>query len=646
MTKKIIRKVPFIFLLFQIAAALYLNITKSNILLDFDSSLALRHAVEIWKNKQLVLANFEAVSSLEIDCVSFFAAPIYMATSNLGLSYGIIHLIMMSVMCLTVFDIFKNAQIKQSYACLANILLLTPYACGQLDYYNMLFISAGQYEFKIITMLLCIDILLMKKFKTYKNMFVIAVFFAFLGLTTLSAGKYVLITVLLPVIVYMTLSLFTDKKMCTKNKIILYSTALIFTFAVLYVRKYYFGAPEGRNQTLCSYYDFKDNLLNCITSIFVLTGGIQSSSETAVFSLKSITTLIKLVFFVSAYIFEIYTIRKYKLLSHSPLVRLSCIVTALQLFILCVTNTKYGSSFYEYRYHIVWITQNFICCVYCLYTYFKNNTDNKILKKNKKYLLILISAALLSCNLYGFDFIRKLDDNVLRKCESIIDMAHQNNTDKILFYSEDEGMYSRYAHIIRALDINSNALRVRDTLDKAQILDFYYGAADSQATGPSNLLVTDKDNFKKIPSEIRKEYKLIGSDDNDDYYITDNSKWDLQAGFPEYLDTSDDCLTSPGYVLGFDSTSSQRTAEAELKAPSDSYRYLYDITVSFDCDGKDKKDNVISLEGSQCSIDDTDEDGTLTLENIDLVQGETVKFNIRYGMKTDISKITFTRKPR
>ena len=55
----------------QFILIVIINYTKANgELLDYDSSLAIRHAVEMWKNG-LFLDDWNYLTSLEIDCAAF-----------------------------------------------------------------------------------------------------------------------------------------------------------------------------------------------------------------------------------------------------------------------------------------------------------------------------------------------------------------------------------------------------------------------------------------------------------------------------------------------------------------------------------------------------------------------------------------------
>ncbi|MDO5560286.1 MAG: hypothetical protein Q4F95_11885 [Oscillospiraceae bacterium] len=639
-TNDFIKRVPLFFLLLQFVTAAILNFTRSQAFLDFDSALALRHAVEMWKDKSIAFANFAPVSSFEIDCPAFFAAPLYILTSSIGFSYGISHTFFLAVFCAVVFDVCKNSGLKFSYGCLANILILTPYTLGQLDYFNMLFISAGQYEFRAITMFLLIDLLLIKNFKKKRSLAVLAAFTFFLGLTTLSVGSYMLVMVVVPLCAYAIASAIFDKKSVKLCQIFLLAGSCIFCIIIIWGRKHFFGV-SGRTQYLCTYQNLFDNIINCITGVFAFLGAAVKQSHIKVGSLNSIAALAKLVFFSVVFIFQIVVIRRFKLLKTSPVVRICCIFSAVHLFVLSVTDTRYGSAVFESRYHILWILENFVCAVYCISVYMNSLKSDENGKKLRVMICLSTTAAILISNITGYININKYNTQYTDRSMQILETAKENDVSAIILYGDDA--FGRNAHIIRALDTDMNALWINDNCQKAYILDYFWGAADSAAMGPANILVTPADKFKELPEYIKCSYTFVKEDENDCYYKTIDNKWDIQAGFPVYLDYSEDYPTTPGFKKGFDPDTKERTLQAEFISPGDANIYTYDICVELDRDSKEKNTAELILEGKDCTLEDTDEDGKLSLSGITLRQGEKLKLRLQYGIKTDIIKIIYTR---
>ena len=644
MKKKIDKLIPaslVFILLFQVVLVLFMNCTRTATFLDYDSALVLRHAVEMWRNKQLVFHDFANVSSLEIDCVPFFAAPIYMLTGHAGVSYAVMHLIVMLFFGFVVSDIFKRCSIGRRYACLALIFIFIPYTLGQLEYSNMLFISAGQYAFRVVTLLFGIDVLMMKKCHGIKDIIVLILFTGFLMLTTLSTGSYMVIMVIFPMALFLAVGFLYDRKSFPVKKAFFVVLLFIACAAVLWLRKNYFGAEAGREQHLCTYDAFPGNIASCICGIFALLGGITWTDGINVFSVTSIQTLIKFVFFILMFGFEIRMIRKKKLFSSSPLVRACVLITGINLFILFVTDTRYGATVFEYRYHILWIVENFLCFAACLYEYNKKEKKSETEIHIRQYMSIVIAVMIVVSNGYGFYRMYTYNSCLINAVSDISAVAEKNNQNNVLFYGKNE--YISYAHVLRAIDIDTNAVAIKESLTGANILDYYIDSADSYAMGPENLLVTTKDAFNFIPEYARSEYRFVGEKDGNAFYLTENNMLDFQSGFPKYLDTSIDYVQSDLYKKTSDKDGNV-TAESQFTAPYDAYKYTYSINVEFS--GDKSGQSVLKLEGADFELSDTADDGKLSIENIDVLQRESLSLSLTFPSDMKIDRILFTRKSK
>ena len=106
----------------------YYNFTGTESFLDYDSSIAIRHAVEMWRHHTIFLKDFVYMTSMEIDCASFFAAPIYILTGNLSVSIGLAHLVLDIILLICIYCLLYNLQVDIKYRLLGILLFFTPYA--------------------------------------------------------------------------------------------------------------------------------------------------------------------------------------------------------------------------------------------------------------------------------------------------------------------------------------------------------------------------------------------------------------------------------------------------------------------------------------------------------------------------------------
>ena len=89
---------------------------------------------------------------------------------------------------------------------------------------------------------------------------------------------------------------------------------------------------------------------------FLLLGGVSGIEKIDALSIQGIAALTRLFFTGGCIIFSIvYFARKEKVENIEILVEYMLAVFGVNIFVLLAINTKYGSEFFEYRYHLMWI---------------------------------------------------------------------------------------------------------------------------------------------------------------------------------------------------------------------------------------------------------------------------------------------------
>ena len=75
-------------------------------------------------------------------------------------------------------------------------MIFTPYTYGQLEWSNMLFISAGQYEFRVLLVFVLFDVLLVCRTKKFYQSYIGISGMILTFWVSLSSGNYILYMVL------------------------------------------------------------------------------------------------------------------------------------------------------------------------------------------------------------------------------------------------------------------------------------------------------------------------------------------------------------------------------------------------------------------------------------------------------------------
>ena len=519
-----------IIIIIQFLTICYFNFTKSEFFLDFDSSLALRHGIDMWRNKAIFFENFAYVSSLELDCASFWAAPLVILTGNISLSFGIVHALLAMLIIFIILDIFHTIDADFWCAALSVIFVMTPFSRGQLEYFNMLFISAGQYVFRVISVLLLIDLLLKPNYKCIKNKIIIIIYMFFLFITALSAGNYILLMGIAPLVLNEIINIIKNQKIDLKkpSTLLLIASGIISILAIaIRVHNIGTGTTWRSSINLSPASNFYNNIFNCIVGIYLLCDGVTHNSSIPVTSLGGITRILKLLFCTACIIVVPILVKKYKIHKKTPFFQMAFVFAAVNLFVLMMTQTVYGSLVFEHRYHILWFVPIMLACGLCIF-YFTKSNKNVYMNKSI-FLFFFITIAL--ANLQGFKKINEVSSESYDYSSEVISVSDKYNTDTIILYNNNI-----YAHIIRAVDYSKNAIGIDN--GEAYILDYFFEASDNVVLGNNNIFVARAEEFEALPVYFKNRYSLVESLNDINYYYTDDNPFDMYTGLPRANSTS------------------------------------------------------------------------------------------------------------
>ena len=512
--EKVIGNILLFFIIAQGLAIFLINLLQTDTYLFSDNTLAIRHGIEIWR-KGIFLENFNYYSTLEIDNAAFLAIPLYFLTGNLGLSLGIVHVVLYVFTIYLICSIFKNSGYDTKYGYLAGFFLFTPYVIGGLDWGNMLFVTVGQYEFRVIVMLSIINLLIIalsKKdiLKEHIPLLILNMVLCFW--TTLSCGNYVLLMIVLPLCLFFVFITATSNKLDINRYalLILLSTILSCLFA-LKIRDNNVGETSRGNLFLQTADGFSDNIMSCITGFFMLFGGLTGGEATLIFSRQGIVKILKFIFICSCLILTYFKLKK---LNKSDYLHYMFIFIALvNLAVMILSITWYGADIYEYRYHIIWGAMLLIVTAASFdsikYVYLKR--------------LICIAAVGLSVliNIGGFDSIFDKTDALAMEKETI-KVANENDVDIIYFYNMPQE-----AAAIRVLDYDKKCMSVSYVTDHvfASTENYFEEYALQYDYEGEHLFVCDPNLLETIPEEIMGVYKQIGTLNGLNLYIGSENPW-------------------------------------------------------------------------------------------------------------------------
>ncbi len=492
------------------------NYFKAEKILDYDAAMAVRHAVEMWRNRTIFLENFGYTTSMEIDCASFFAAPIYILTGNYGLGAAIAHLVLDSILAYGIYHLLKNLDVTYEFRIFGILLVFLPYQAGQLSWDNMLFLSVGQYEFRATSAVLLFMLLTYKeKFKA-RQWVELAVCEFYITFTVLSAGNYLLIILLAPVVLYEGFVILTKEKIDWKDRNLRIAVFSMAVGCMAFVLRGAMHITTNRgNMNIIKETEFANNIWSCFTGAIALFGGLPNY-DIEIISAEGIGLFAR--FVVSCVILGLgiaafKSIRKMEEKRRNFMVRFSFLL-GVNMLVFLYTNTTYGSIVFEYRYHIVWSI-----LLITIDVMFLSKNWGAIRKWKKNALLFCIAAGIVVIDVSGFG--KLAGENWLNEgvINLTLEQAEERDVSNIIVA---DGVTARQ---MGAIDINKNVQFARVNEENGSIGFNTWGSSMDTHVDAKNIMAIRDEDLQKLSEDIKNAYTELTTIDEWHILYTENYSW-------------------------------------------------------------------------------------------------------------------------
>lgn len=492
------------------------NYFKAANMLDYDASMAVRHAVEMWRARTIFLQNFQYTTSMEIDCASFFAAPIYILTGNYGLGIAIVHLVLDGILAYAIYRLLKNMEVPFEFRILGIILVFLPYQHGQLAWANMLFLSVGQYEFRVTSAVLLFLLLSYKERFSKRQWIELVVCECYIAVTVLSTGNYLIIVLLVPIVLYEIFNILKKEKIDWKDRNLrIVVVSILIALGAYGVRMFMQISTNRSNMNIIKETEFADNFASCITGAISLFGGL-AIFEQPVISVEGIGYMVRFILgcLILGMGLVVFKNRKNLTENNEKIFIRFLFVLGLNMFVFIYTNTTYGSAVFEIRYHMMWCILLIMIDVMFLSLLWKRAG-----KWQKNVLLCCIVAGIVIIDASGFQHIAK--DNELN--EEVINRTLQGaNKNSVKDIVVVDGVTSRQ---MGALDINKNVQFGVVHEENATLGFITWGATMDTHMDAKNIMAIKESDLQKLSDEIRSAYTELAAEGEWHILYTEGYEW-------------------------------------------------------------------------------------------------------------------------
>ena len=365
-TKGILDKVVLTALIVQIAFIMYMNLFRGYTMIDFDSSSAYMHEMEMGSQGKLFPSEYSYQASLDLDGAAVISALFYRFTGNIFLSRGIANNLVVLLYLYIVSSVLRNLSLLKVWRRFGCLLFFIPYSMFILGYWRTLFAGGGFFAFRALTPLLIISLILDidkgKEIKEYAIRAALTLFIVFL--TGLSSGAYVMLCAVFPLILWEGVRAFVkgDLRELRSKRTLLGMSALLTSGLGIVLQKAVGFSSTADSKVILNSRKWTEALLSSFAGIFELFGGLTTHEGVKLFSLEAAGTAVDFgvtSVLIAAIIITLIICIKKKSISNMKGYIYS--VMLINGFMFAFLDLKYGDTVFESRYHLIPMLPPFSC---------------------------------------------------------------------------------------------------------------------------------------------------------------------------------------------------------------------------------------------------------------------------------------------
>lgn len=337
-----------------------------NATIDNDAGKVFTHMMAIWEAGSLAVPNWQYITTMELDCTTLLALPFYGLTHNPTLAFWCGNVILLAGWAALLYTLVRRLGGGPAKASLAVLVVLLPYELYTTGYWNMLFLNASQYAFKVMLPLLLVVLLLAPERPRRRDWVLLAIYVVGCWLTAFSSGIYVAACGLAPVLCLGLYNWLRGRLHATLYRLSCFFGSVAATLVGLIAQHLLGITTSASSMTLNSLETIRDNAVNCLIGFFRLFGAVPEESQ-AVFSLAGISALLRMAMAAAVLALALWvSVRAVLGLLPARLGSVGYLASIFwwNLAVLLATNTRYGDKYFEYRYHLIGAIPLLVLAVY------------------------------------------------------------------------------------------------------------------------------------------------------------------------------------------------------------------------------------------------------------------------------------------
>ena len=547
---KLLDKTILIALIAQIIFIFCMNLFRTYTIIDFDSSSAYLHEMEMGTQGKIFPEEYSYQASMDLDSASILSAFLYHLTSNIYLARGIANNLVVLLYIYVIHCILSNLALSVRWKRFCILLFFIPYSMTMLGYCRMLFTGGGFYALRALVPLLIISLILdidkNKSLKKYAGRAILLLFIVFL--TGLSSGAYVVLSAVFPLLLWEFVNAFikSDYGLLKSKKTGLGLAAVFASLAGMIVQKAVGFSSTADTKYILASNKWYDAVLSCFAGLFELFGGLTIHEHVKLFSIRAIGTAVDFVvtcILLAAIVYTFLTCIKKKELSNMHGYIFSLML--VNAFVFSFLDLKYGGTAFESRYHLIPMLPVFFLLTMILEK-LPQKENIKPLQLNTIYLFIL--GIFITSMVYGDA--QWVYARIANECDKLKELNHimeEQGVHTAVVAGEDNKALGRK---LRVYSQDVNYLVVNDGAESSFRTTFggttrYLDNAAQQGT---TALLVSPAAYKTLPGYLIADMKYFMDYDNLKIFIADESRFDYAIGPVAKKSLAIDFPYSPGFT--------------------------------------------------------------------------------------------------
>ncbi len=650
---KILDRVVLIALIAQIGFILYMNLFRADTIIDYDSSSAYMHEIEMGSQGKIFPSEYSYQSSLDLDSASLISAFLYRFTGDIFLARGITNSLVVFLYIYVINCILSKLNISATWKRFGILLFLIPYSMIMLGYWRMLFVGGGFFAFRALVPLLMISLIQdmneKKGFSKYAFRAVLLLVIVFL--TGLSSGAYIAMSAVCPLFLWEIVNGFIkgDYTNVKSKRTAMAALLVVASMVGIAIQKFWGFSTTADVKYILTSSKWINAVFASFAGLFELFGGLTIHEQVKLFSAEAVGTAVDFVvtwILIAAIIYTIVKCIKKKEISDMKGYIFSLMFVNAMMF--CFLDLKYGETVFESRYHIIPMLPSFILVAMMMDDIQKSERLNRV---QINTIVVVVMGIFAASMLYGdaqWVYAKTaLESDKLKELNGILEDEGVNTAfivgDDSKVLGRKLRVYGRDTHYIV---LNDGAKSPWQTTwgGTTRYLD------NSMQSGKT-AVIASQDAYETLPDYLISDMTYLMEYEGLQIYVANESRFDCVGGIVPEKNMVVDYSYSPNYTYdnaGIDEEGVLVMNEGGgvLEGSYDSALGKWEYTVYYDMSETNedafveiKTDDAIS---AHVALDPTV--GFVKTEEIDMQDGQKVDFLIVAPEGTKISKIEISRK--